>query len=81
MAPMLVSTDEGWTPLHGLALHCDPDVRGKAADLTKDLISHGADPEARAPLLSPDAKKVVPSLGLPWGYRLRDAMADPSKVE
>ncbi|GJC89958.1 ankyrin-3 [Colletotrichum liriopes] len=73
-----ITTDEGWTPLHGLALHCDSDANGKAADLTNDLIARGVDPEARACLLSPAPKVVVPSLGMPWGYRLRGAMADPS---
>lgn len=73
-----VATDEGWTPLHGLALHCDPDTSGVAADLTNDMIARGVNPEARARLLSPAADLVVPSLGLPWGYRLRRAMADPS---
>ncbi|KAL5317168.1 hypothetical protein ACEPPN_014263 [Leptodophora sp. 'Broadleaf-Isolate-01'] len=73
-----VTTDEGWTPLHGLALHCDPDASGKAADLTNDLIACGVNPEARACLLSPTAESVLPSLGLPWGYRLRGAMVDPS---
>ncbi|RYO92561.1 hypothetical protein DL766_002358 [Monosporascus sp. MC13-8B] len=73
-----ITTNEGWTPLHVLALHCDLDVTGKAAELAKHLISRGADPEARAPLLSPGNRQVVPSLGMPWGYRLRDAMADPS---
>ncbi|RYP70044.1 hypothetical protein DL771_005735 [Monosporascus sp. 5C6A] len=73
-----ITTNEGWTPLHVLALHCDLDVTGKAEELAKHLILRGADPEARAPLLSPDNTVVVPSLGMPWGYRLRDAMADPS---
>ncbi|KAH6608263.1 ankyrin repeat [Trichoderma cornu-damae] len=73
-----IVTEEGWTPLHGLALHCDDDVMGRAADLAKDLISRGVDPEARAPLLSPGAREAVPSLSLPWGYRLRDAMANPA---
>ncbi|KZL81216.1 ankyrin repeat protein [Colletotrichum incanum] len=73
-----VTTDKGWTPLHGLALHCDPDANGKAADLTNDLIARGVDPEAYARLLSPAAEVAVPSLGLPWGYRLRGAVVDSS---
>ncbi|RYP82415.1 hypothetical protein DL769_001669 [Monosporascus sp. CRB-8-3] len=73
-----IMTNEGWTPLHVLALYCDLDVTGKAAELAKHLISRGADPEARAPLLSPGNREVVPLLGMPWGYRLRDTMADPS---
>ncbi|KAL5349116.1 hypothetical protein ACLOAV_005404 [Pseudogymnoascus australis] len=75
-----IRTNEGWTPLHVLALHCDLDETGKAAELAKDLISRGADPEARAPLLSPANRN--PSLGvrwgIPWGGRLRDTMGDPS---
>ncbi|RYP48335.1 hypothetical protein DL768_005754 [Monosporascus sp. mg162] len=73
-----ITTNEGLTPLHVLALHCDLDVTGKVAELAKHLISRGADPEARAPLLSPGNREAVPSLGMPWGYRLRDAMANPS---
>ncbi|KAK1994858.1 ankyrin repeat protein [Colletotrichum falcatum] len=80
-ADVNVTTDEGWTPLHGLALHCDPDESGEVADLANDLIARGVDPEGLAPLLSPCANKVVPSLGLPWGYRLRGAIADPSSQE
>lgn len=72
-----ITTDEGWTPLHGLSLHRYDDVSGKAEDLTKNLISRGVSPEARARLLSPDSKNTVPLLGLPWGYRLRDTMARP----
>ncbi|KEY65067.1 hypothetical protein S7711_09860 [Stachybotrys chartarum IBT 7711] len=47
-----VATDEGWTTLHALALHCDLDVRGKVAELTAKLIEQGVDPAARAPLLT-----------------------------
>ncbi|KAL6872999.1 ankyrin [Trichoderma novae-zelandiae] len=71
-------TDEGWTPLHGLSLHRDYDVSGKVADLARALISRGVDPESQARMLSSDSRTIVPSLGLPWGHRLRDAMADPS---
>ncbi|KAL7946099.1 ankyrin repeat protein [Trichoderma barbatum] len=77
-ADVSIMTDEGWTPLHGLSLHRDGDVSGKVADLTRTLISCGVNPEARARLLSPASKAIVHSLGLPWGYRLRDAMEDPS---
>ncbi|UKZ79716.1 hypothetical protein TrVFT333_007476 [Trichoderma virens FT-333] len=72
-----VVTDEGLTPLHGLSLHRDDDVSGKMADFTKHLISCGVNPEARARLVGP-VKTIIPFRGLPWGYRLRDAMADPS---
>ncbi len=75
-----ITTNEAWTPLHVLALHCDLDVTGKVAEFAKDLISRGADPEALAPLLTP-ANKVSSSdvpRGMPWGYRLRDTMTDPS---
>jgi ankyrin repeat protein len=73
-----ITTDEGWTPLHALALHCNADASGKAADLAQDLISRGANPEARAPLLSPNATTWDLPFSFPWGYRLREAMADPS---
>ncbi|KFY01417.1 hypothetical protein O988_02753 [Pseudogymnoascus sp. VKM F-3808] len=73
-----IVTDEGWAPLHVLALYLD--VAGKAEEFAKDLISRGVEPEARALLLSPPS--IVPRLyyvcwSLPWGYRLRDVMADP----
>ncbi|KFY67363.1 hypothetical protein V496_01633 [Pseudogymnoascus sp. VKM F-4515 (FW-2607)] len=70
-------TNEGWTPLHALALYLD--VAGKAEGFAKDLISRGADPEARAPLLGTIGPYV--SWGMPWGYRLRDMMANPSAWE
>lgn len=73
-----ITTNEGLTLLHGLALYRNDDVSGRAADFTKNLISRGVNPEARAPLLSPDPKQVIPSAGLPWGYRFRDTIADPS---
>ncbi|KFY68783.1 hypothetical protein V496_00798 [Pseudogymnoascus sp. VKM F-4515 (FW-2607)] len=75
-----ITTNEGWTPLHVLALHCDLDETGKAAELAKDLISRGADPEARAPLLSPANRNHSLGVrwGIPWGGRLRDTMGDPS---
>ncbi|KAL6816165.1 ankyrin repeat protein [Trichoderma camerunense] len=70
-------TEEGLTPLHVLSLHSDSDVNGKMADLTRKLISRGVDPEARARLLSPESKAIAPSLGLPWGHRIRGVMANP----
>jgi ankyrin repeat protein len=78
-----VTINEGWTPLHGLALHRndDDDESGKAADLTRDLIFRGVDPEARARLLSPDSSAASPLDNLPWDCRLRNAGLDPSTQE
>ncbi|KAH0491176.1 hypothetical protein TgHK011_002618 [Trichoderma gracile] len=73
-----IMTEEGWSPLHALSLHRDGDVSGKVASLASELISRGVSPDSCARMLSPDKRTVVPSLGLPWGHRLRDAMADPS---
>ncbi|KAL5344787.1 hypothetical protein ACLOAV_010184 [Pseudogymnoascus australis] len=73
-----IVTDEGWTPLHVLALYLD--VAGKAEEFAKDLISRGADPEARALLLSPPSsvlRSYYVRRSMPWGYRLRGVMADP----
>ena len=73
-----IVTDEGWTPLHVLALYLD--VAGKAEEFAKDLISRGADPEARALLLSPPSsvpRSYYVCWSMPWGYRLRGVMADP----
>jgi ankyrin repeat protein len=75
-----ITTDEGWTPLHVLALHCDIDLRGKAADLTRELIIRGADPGARAPLLSPQTKYQFLA-SLLWGHRLGDMMGDASETK
>lgn len=73
-----IATDEGWTALHALSLHRDGDVSGQVADFARDLISRGANAESCARMLSPDSGTAAPSLGLPWGHRLRDAMANPS---
>ncbi|KFY95282.1 hypothetical protein V498_03437 [Pseudogymnoascus sp. VKM F-4517 (FW-2822)] len=62
-------TNENWTPLHVLALYIDE--TSKAEELTKYLISSGIDAEAPAPLLG-----LLSSV--PWGYRLRDKIADTS---
>ncbi|KAK4085236.1 uncharacterized protein Triagg1_226 [Trichoderma aggressivum f. europaeum] len=70
-------TEEGLTPLHVLSLHQDNDVNGKMADFTKQLLSCGIDPEARARLLNPSSRTIAPILGFPWGYRARGVMADP----
>ncbi|GAW25290.1 putative ankyrin repeat-containing protein [Rosellinia necatrix] len=75
-ADTATTTAEGWTPLH--SLHRDCDINSPAADLANDLISRSADPEACAPLLSPDGRGSVPDSSLAWGYRLREAIADPS---
>lgn len=72
-----ITTDEGWTTLHALALHCDLDVRGKVAELATQLIARGVDPAARAPLLTPRATSDPKQLGMPWGHRLREAMMSP----
>jgi ankyrin repeat protein len=71
-------TNEGWTPLHVLALHFDE--TGKAEELAKDFILRGIDAEAPAPLLGlPNQVYSNPMRsGVPWGYRLRDKMADTS---
>ena len=55
-ADATIATDEGWTPLHGLALHRDNDANSLAFDLANDLISRGADPNTRAPLPSPETR-------------------------
>jgi ankyrin repeat protein len=73
-----IMTNEDWTPLHVLALYLDE--TGKAEELAKDLISGGIDTEASAPLLSlPTMLSFDPMPStVPWGYRLRDKMADTS---
>lgn len=71
-------SNEDWMPLHLLALYLDE--TGKAEELTKDLILGSIDTKASAPLLSLPtmvSSNPVPST-VPWGYRLRDKMADTS---
>lgn len=64
-----LSTAEGWTPLHGLALHRDRDPAGETYVLAGDLIAGGVDVEARAAL--PDATH------LPWGHAAQAAVTSP----
>ncbi|KFY16226.1 hypothetical protein V492_01490 [Pseudogymnoascus sp. VKM F-4246] len=73
-----ITTNENWTPLHVLALHLDE--TGKAEELAEDLIFRGIDADTPAPLLGlPNTVCLNPTLsGVPWGYRLRDKMADAS---
>lgn len=76
-ADPLIATDEGWTPLHALALHCDLDIRlDKVRELATQLITRGVDPEARAPLLTPLATSDPDRLSMPWGHRVSDDMMD-----
>lgn len=73
-----IVTDEGWTPLHVLALYLN--VASKAEEFAKDLISRGADLEARALLLSPPSSVLrlyYVCWSMPWGYRLQGVIADP----
>ncbi|KAH7303848.1 ankyrin repeat-containing domain protein [Stachybotrys elegans] len=71
-----IVTDEGWTTLHALALHCDVDALGRIAEMAVQIIGQGVDPEARAPL--PTLHSAQHRQGMPWGHRLRKAMMDPS---
>jgi ankyrin repeat protein len=80
-ADAAVSTEEGWTALHGLALYRDFDLCDRINAFAMELISRGADPHTRACLLRPEAYVVVPELGMPWGYRLREAIMDPSAIK
>ncbi|KFY45182.1 hypothetical protein V494_01107 [Pseudogymnoascus sp. VKM F-4513 (FW-928)] len=74
-----IVTEESWTPLHVLTLYLDPNC--EAMEFAKDLISRGVSPEARAPLLSPAPGSYYACWSMPWGYRLRDMMADPATGE
>jgi ankyrin repeat protein len=80
-ADPLIVTDEGWTPLHALALNYDDEERsGDIAGFTRDLLSRGVDPEARAPLLSSFERESYGARSVPWGRRLPAAMQDPSAL-
>ncbi|KAI1361706.1 ankyrin repeat protein [Xylaria arbuscula] len=67
------TTKEGWTLLHGLALHRGDDDLG--FDLARELLSRGVDPNCRATLLTPRFDLV--ELDLPSGYRLPKMIARP----
>lgn len=73
-----VVTNEGWTALHCLALHADHDHDGTVAALAQKLVELGANPLARAPLLSPLNKGWAS--GLPWGQQLESIMAAPAEA-
>lgn len=73
-ADINVTTDEGWIPLHGLALHCDLDESDEVADLANDLIACGVDPEGLAPISVEPMRQqgcpfARPALGLPFARR------------
>ncbi|KFA70890.1 hypothetical protein S40288_10092 [Stachybotrys chartarum IBT 40288] len=79
-----IATEEGWTTLHALALHCDLDVRGRVAELAMKFIAHGVDTAVRAPLFTyqPIPSRTFgkpaspPQLDMPWGHRLRKTMTN-----
>ena len=76
-ADALVTTTEGWTPLHCLALHADKDRSGNMAALAEELIMRGADVEARASMLAPERATTVADRSrfrLCWGSRLQEVM-------
>lgn len=80
--PSLVSA-EGWTPLHSLAGHDFPDTLDAEAGaaLAEDLISRGADVNARAPAFfhgwddGAGYRSVPWQWRLPWGFRGTKLMA------
>ncbi|RYP73158.1 hypothetical protein DL771_003794 [Monosporascus sp. 5C6A] len=80
-ADPLVTTGEGWSPLHCLALHYDRGESDEAAQFAGDLILRGADVEARAPfLVEPHAlSRILPHhLRAPWGSRVPEVFNGPS---
>lgn len=75
-----VITNEGWTALHCLALQADHDHDGTVVSLTRELVEPGADPTARAPLLSPLRLYKGWAPRLAWGQRLERIMAAPAEA-
>lgn len=76
-AGLLVTTAEGWTPLHCLALNTGKDNSGNMASLADELILRGADVEARAPMLTLDRAIDIPCrnrFNLRWGSGLHEIM-------
>ncbi|KAL6866456.1 hypothetical protein ACO1O0_002567 [Amphichorda felina] len=81
-ADPVVSTDEGWNPLHLLAVYPDGDEEGEAAELAKEFIFGGVDPKACAPLLDDgpvgsSAKAALMCTGY-WGHRQKAAVEGPA---
>lgn len=79
-ADATVTSNEGWTALHCLALYCGYDFCGRSSAFAKQLLSHGANPNAEAVLLRPVAAS-YPSRSMPWGWGLGQAMADPASFQ
>ena len=68
--PVIITSD-GWTPLHALALHMEPDLNGLARSLPLELISCGAPVDSPVPALSPKYQtsvmgKVFQNPGAQW---------------
>ncbi|RYP80778.1 hypothetical protein DL770_006098 [Monosporascus sp. CRB-9-2] len=81
-ADPLVTTGEGWSPLHCLALHYDRGESDEAARFANDLILRGADVEARAPFLVEDpnarSRTLRHHLRPLWGSSVQQVFRDPS---
>ncbi|CAH0050993.1 unnamed protein product [Clonostachys solani] len=74
-ANALVSTAEGYTPLHCLAMYLDGDEAGVTAALAEELVSRGADIEARAPMLASVATlKDKDVHAYAWGWRTKQTL-------
>ncbi|CAI6091801.1 unnamed protein product [Clonostachys chloroleuca] len=75
-ANSFVSTEEGYTPLHLLAMYLDRDEAGGTAALAQELVSRGADIEARASMVVSVAtlRKDQNLHAHGWGWRTKQTL-------
>ncbi|KAF7556952.1 hypothetical protein G7Z17_g1072 [Cylindrodendrum hubeiense] len=82
-ADPLVTTTEGWTPLHGLALFFGESISDETTQLIETLISAGADINARALFPVEDLSNSSRRSGydcqiVGWGHQVEELIKDPS---
>lgn len=83
-ADSLVATTEGWTPLHCLALYLGNDISDETMQLIDNLISAGADVNARAlfPVEAPPPpgrSRSYCRTVFGWGHQVEEVIKDPAE--
>jgi ankyrin repeat protein len=78
-ADPLVTTAEGWTPLHALSLFITRDVSRKVSAAIAELISRGVDPNACAIFPTATGRSHPAPPGSYWGYKLNQMIQEPDK--
>ncbi|KAL7765717.1 hypothetical protein ACKLNR_003633 [Fusarium oxysporum f. sp. zingiberi] len=78
-ADPLVTTAEGWTPLHALSLFITRDISRKVLAAIVELISRGVDLNARAIFPTATGRSHPPPPASYWGYTLHHMIQEPDK--